>query len=155
MAKKFTATLKGDKELIANLKKVKAGAAKVLQQAVMGGAGIIETAADKGAPGAYNVQQLVAEETTTTRAVAAIGPDREHWYYTFFETGTQPHEATPRVKQALMLMPAGEPVVRLITRSGGMAAQPFLRPAIENTQPAVTAKVGGIFWAEISKAAQG
>jgi hypothetical protein len=69
---------------------------------------------------------------------AYVGPDAAHWYYLFFETGTSAHLVAPRSKRALKF---GDTfAARAFPR--GVAAQPFLRPAVDEGVDEVSAAVG-------------
>lgn len=71
---------------------------------------------------------------------AYVGPDKAHWYYGFFETGTSPHLVEPRAKKALKF---GDTfAARAFPR--GMAPQPFMRPAIDEGQGEVEKAMGEV-----------
>ena len=71
----------------------------------------------------------------------AKGPDKAHFYYAFFETGTSAHRVEPRTAQALHwggdAFSAGHAV-------GGVASTPFMRPAVDEGADEVGAAVGRV-----------
>lgn len=143
----------GDKELEAKLRQVRAVVGRVLDDAGKGGAEVIQGEARHKAPGPYVDMEQV--ELTLTRVTYAIGPDKEHWYYQFFETGTGSHEIDGRLKQALMFVAGGESIIRTAVSHPGMAADAFLRPAMDSKKDQASATVGAKFWSEIERAAGG
>lgn len=152
MASRVRVEIVGDKELIAKLGGVRAIVGKVLVKAAEAGAQVIENEAERRAPGPHVGTELVEEETTSTRATVAIGPDRDHWYYRFFETGATRHEIDPHRKKALAFEAGGEGIVRTLVNHPGMPAEPFLRPAIDNRKEAASQETGDVFWAAIEGA---
>ena len=139
--------LRGDKELERKLKALGAAAARVVEAATVDGAKVLENAADQKAPGPHVIHEVV--ESTPGYAKVAIGPDKEHWYYMFFETGASSHEITPGVKGALMFVKEGETIIRVIVTHPGMAASPFLRPALDGSGDKVVKTMGGRFMREL------
>lgn len=150
MAKGFRAELEGDDELIKKFFSMeKEFAASVLEEAAQAGADVIKDEANRNAPGPHIVTDLVKK----TRAFAEmeIGPDDDHWYYRFFETGTSSHEVTPKNAGGLELMFGGELIVRMIAHPSGMAAQPFLRPAWDEKEKEAEEATGQKFIELIDK----
>lgn len=133
--------LDGDLELRATLRRLGSEAKEAMASAALVGAEVIRDEANRRAPGPH----IHAEVVRTTRhgAEAHIGPDKEHWYYRFFETGAQPHPIRPRKKQGrkkLRFEVGGEEVFAVAVQHPGMAARPFLRPAFdENSKRAADA----------------
>lgn len=115
-----------------------------------------------GAAGAAVLPQAVAEGAKVLQGImiskrgdgigveldgetAYIGPDKAHWYYGFFETGTSAHLVEPRSKKALKW---GDTfAARSFPR--GMAAVPFMRPAVDEGADEVAAKMGAVILAAI------
>lgn len=141
--------LVGDRELEAKLRQVRAAVGKVLDDAGESGANIIQAEAAHRAPGPHiEIEQI---EKTLTKVSYAIGPDREHWYYQFFETGAGAHEIDGKVKKAIMFVSNGESIVRRIVHHPGMAADAFLRPAMDNKHDQAAETVGSVFWTAIER----
>ena len=78
-------------------------------------------------------------------ASAEIGPDKEHFYYCFFETGTSAHLVEPREKSALKW---GEQYAAR-SRPGGMAAEPFMRPAVDEGVGEIGEAMGKVLLAAV------
>lgn len=134
----FRAELKGTREAIMRLQKVGADVEQVKKRAAEAGGEVIRTAADRNAPGPHIVMETTVKGS---RAQVHIGPDDEHWYYRFFETGVGPHDIDPKNSSVLRFIDQGELIfTRLVGDHPGMPAQPFLRPALdENVNQAVEA----------------
>lgn len=130
--------LEGGEELLSKLRAMDLNVKAELRAAVLAGADLIREAANGLAPGPH-VEMRVASATATAAEVE-IGPDAEHWYYRFFETGAAPHEITGN---ALLSFPGRDGTV--VTHSvshPGMGATPFLRPAQDANEGAATEKIG-------------
>src|SRR4030067_1033142 len=141
-----TIKLEGDKELNRKLDQLGARARGALLDAAEAGAEVIEAAAEQKAPGPHIVTGN--QKVEGGRAEVDIGPDKEHWYYQFFETGATAHEI------------AGSPLVfegdkgLIVTRKvnhTGMPAEPFLRPALSEKSEAAKDAAGERFKPEIDK----
>lgn len=106
----------------------------VLPAAVEAGAGVLR---DKMASKAQSDGIGVEVDGAT----ALIGPDKEHFYLAFFETGTGAHRVEPGGKRALHwggeAFSAGHMV-------GGIAPRPFMRPAVDEGRDEVAAKIGEV-----------
>lgn len=76
---------------------------------------------------------------------ALIGPDKAHFYYCFSETGTSAHLVEPRQKAALKW---GEQYAAR-SRPGGMAAEPFMRPAVDEGAAEVGEAMGKVLLAAV------
>lgn len=127
--------LDGVKKLIEQL----GPAAKaVLPQAVEAGAEVLR---DKMASKAQSDGIGVEMDGAT----ALIGPDKEHFYLAFFETGTGAHKVEPRTKKALRW---GDTFAARAF-PGGIAPRPFMRPAVDEGKDAVAAKVGEVLVAAL------
>jgi HK97 gp10 family phage protein len=137
------AELKGTREAIKRLRKIGADVGKVKKRAAEAGGEVIRRAADRMAPGPHVV---MGTEAKGDRVRVDIGPDDEHWYYKFFETGVGRHDIGPKNSSVLRFIDEGELVfTRLVKDHPGMPAQPFLRPALdENVKQAVEAVAGEI-----------
>ena len=130
MAKPFRMTIKGDKELLDKIAKMGTQISGVIEDAALTGAEEFKERANNLAPGPHIETDTVKK--TKTIAEVDIGPDKEHWYYRFFETGVGPHEVTPKNTGGLKFPGlAGEMIVRMIAHPKGFPAQPFLRLAFD------------------------
>ena len=116
----------GGEGLIRKLEAMGKNVSDELEPAALAGAGVIQIAANMRAPGPH-VEMDVAERGDR-RVSVDIGPDEAHWYYRFFETGAGPHEITG----SPLVFPGREgTVVTGRVMHPGMAASPFLRPAMD------------------------
>lgn len=122
-------TIEGGEELLEKLSRIDDDLRSVLRAATLAGAQVVADLAAGLAPGPEIATDVV--EATSGHCVVAIGPDAEHWYYQFHETGAAPHEilGTP------LQFEGDAGLVRAAQVSHpGMAAQPFLRPAHDGSQ---------------------
>ena len=88
---------------------------------------------------------MVAEEVKVSDAAVevGIGPDKDHWYYQFFETGAGRHPIGPESKKAIRFPGAeGQELVRFGVTHPGMAARPFLRPALDGQKAEAVRALG-------------
>jgi HK97 gp10 family phage protein len=122
------AELKGTREAIMRLRKIGADVGKVKKRAAEAGGEVIRGEADRMAPGPHIVMQTKAKGD---RVRVDIGPDDEHWYYKFFETGVGRHDIGPKNSSVLRFIDEGELVFTRLVDHPGMPAQPFLRPALD------------------------
>ena len=112
----------------------------VLPQAVEQGAGVLQAKMISLAPGGGIGVEMQG-------ATAYIGPDKAHFYYAFFETGTTRHLVEPVRQKALHwgggdAFSAGHSV-------GGVTAAPFMRPAVDEGADEVAAKIGEVLLAAV------
>ena len=126
-------------EVVLALRQLGLNASAVLEVAVQAGADVIKEAADGFAPGPNNATET--KKRTDDFVQIIIGPDEEHWYYRFFETGTDPHEVLPKDAQALRI----EDGFFARANVSGMPAEPFLRPAIDTGKADATDAIGDKF----------
>lgn len=123
-------------EVVGEIMKRPELARAVLDAAVEAAAEVIQQAAAADAPGpGIGVNQ-------TGEGVYEVGPTAEKFYYAYFETGTSPHMVRPRTARALAwggdAFSAGHMV-------GGVTAQPFLRPAVDQNKDAAGDAAGEVF----------
>lgn len=105
----------------------------VMMAAAVKGAEVVHDAAEPRAPGPFIE---VAEDTLTDRQAAAlVGPDEEHWYYRFHEFGAGSHPI-PGAQFLVFEGDAGTVKTRSVDHPG-MAASPFLRPAVDENMDAI------------------
>ncbi len=126
---KIEVQLEGGEELLRALEEVDQNIKKVLRAATLAGAQVVADRAAGMAPGPEIATDVVS--ATSGYCVVAIGPDAEHWYYQFHETGAAPHE----ILGSPLQFEGQEGLVRTAQVSHpGMAARPFLRPAHDGSQ---------------------
>lgn len=132
----MTIRVTGDDVIMRKLGRMGVAASDVLEAATVAAATVIQEAATSMAPGPH-----IGQETTSkarTRVTVAVGPVKAKWYYRFFETGTRPH--TIRGNPLLVF---GGVAVRSVNHPG-MAARPFLRPALDTQGDEATQKAGQV-----------
>lgn len=140
--------VQGDEELLANFDALIEVMESAIVQAGLAGADVVVQAANAKAPGPHNVVQI--DKVSPEHVELRIGPDKDHWFYRFFERGTQPHEIGLKNRQALRF--GAEPIFARSGEHPGMAAQPFLRPAIDEKRQAVLDAMGRVYWDRIRAA---
>lgn len=125
-----TVRIDGAEELQAKFEALeRAARGPALERAALAGAAVIEAEASGRAPGPYLESQVLQQ--TDEAIEIGIGPDADHWYYGFFETGTSGHPIEPASRRALAFEGREGEIVRKKVYHEGMAARPFLRPALE------------------------
>jgi len=148
---RFTSEVEGGEALAAKLAALGESATAVLLAAVREALGVAAGPIMQDAPGPHILVEQSDEPNTDGTKAFEIGPDKEHWFYRFFETGVQPFEidlARGRSKrsgvylktgkgrggrklrgnaQALMFTVGGETVYAKHVDRGPMAAKPFMR----------------------------
>jgi len=119
----------GDEELLAKLRALGNKSGEALKPATLAGAGVVAETAEQKAPRRtdFLAEHIVVEliEEEDTLVVAGVGPHKDAFWGTFQELGTPHH-----------------------------AAQPFLRPALDETAEKVTKKIGEAAWHELERAAR-
>jgi hypothetical protein len=148
----FSASLEGGDELVRKLRAMSRDArGATLERAVDAGIAPAEQRIRADAPGSGIVSEVADKPNTPNTKARQVGPDKDHWYYQFFETGVQPFEidlvrrkskrsAVNRKTgrrmsgrkvagdtQALKFEIGGATVFAKKVRRGGMAARPFMR----------------------------
>ena len=138
---KVTVRIEGADELKAAIEGLRRAArGPILERAALKGAEVIRAEASGNAPGPH-----VEAEVTKAADLAVevgIGPDAAHWYYQFFETGAGAHSIDPTKKKALAFPGREGQVVRFHVGHPGMAAKPFLRPAVDSQKDAAVQATG-------------
>jgi len=143
MAKmKISVDFKGDKELIAALRSMGTKVSATLVDAAEAGAEVIRSDAAGRAPGPHVTMQVTRRDAK--RVQVDIGPDRDHWYYQFAETGSSPHRIKPNAKQALRFFAEGQGVIVRGVKHPGHSAKPFLRPAADENKERASSEVGRV-----------
>lgn len=166
---------------------------EVVRAALAAGGGVIQSAAEQKAPGPHIGVEVMkgaelmkgwrsakAQGIKPHALYAAIGPDKEHWYYRFVEYGVKAHGVTRRkrtrkeinarlsqgreARARIRRQFAGKRPAMVFTIDGklifarkvkGFAAKPFLRPAADSQGPAAMQVIGQVLRREIEKAARG
>ena len=134
---RFTVTIEGGEELLEQLQRMGVDVKAALEKVVLEGAEEIRRPANQMAPGPHVVAEVAASGKQAV--TVAIGQDKEHWYYQFFETGAQPHEITG---SPIAFEGREGAVITGRVDHTGMAARPFLRPAFDRRKGAAEQRVG-------------
>ena len=141
MAGRVIVKIEGGEELLAKLAAMGVNVGKVLEAAVTAGSELIAEGARSKAPGPY-IEAVIDPSTSSggTSVTMAIGPDKAHWFYRFFETGAGRHE----IKGSPFLAFEGREglVLTGAVMHPGMKARPFLRPSFDQNQNRATDLVG-------------
>lgn len=132
MGNRFRVDLSGDKELLAKLARLGNQVEVILEAAVTAGAEVMRDDARTKAPGPEI--ETETESRSRTRVTKDIGPTKEKWYYTFFETGTAAGVRTTKKGYFTFIGNNGRLVRVKSINHPGMAAKPFLRPAFDKNR---------------------
>lgn len=148
MSDAISIKLEGGEDLVRALEEVEANVKRTLKRATQAGGEVVAHVANGLAPGPHIRTAVV--RSTATEAVVAIGPDAEHWYYRFMETGADPH---PIRGKPVMMFDGDDGFVRtsLIEKHPGTVARPFLRSAHDETQNDARDALGAELRAEIER----
>ena len=151
---KTTVRIEGADELKAKFEALgKEARGPTLARAGQQGAEVIRDLARTKAPGPYI--DLEIEKQTEFAILFNIGPDKDHWYYQFAETGAGPHPIGPKSGEAIRFTGREGEILRWAVAHPGHAADPFLRPAIETGQDAATKAIAAELRAGIARVAGG
>lgn len=141
MADMIRVELQGDKELIAKLNAMGISTRAILEAAVSAGAAIVRDIAREQAPGPEIEMEVT--KSSDESATALVGPDKDHWYYRFHEFGAGAH---PEAGKPFMVFEGESGTVRTKeVNHPGMAAKPFLRPAIDGHEDKAAEAMGEKF----------
>jgi len=149
---KMNVKIVGDAELKRKLDALGARARGALLDAAQAGGEVIQGDANRKAPGPHVV--VGGEKVTGGRAEVSIGPDKDHWYYQFHETGAGGHEIGPKKKRkgkAIAFEGSNGLVVVGGAKHPGIPANPFLRPAMDGNREQAKDAAGKVFRDEIDK----
>ena len=156
MAKRLKAKIEGGQELMKALQGLDVNVRNALVQAADAGAEVIRAEAARRAPGPYIVKSYQWNKRfRKNRADFQIGPDREHRHYYFFEVGTRPHVIKPKDRKGLAFLGRAGQIVRRSVKHPGMAARPFLRPAMDASKDQAVEAVKSELQAVIVRNAHG
>lgn len=140
MANKTRVEIEGLDELVQALKDAGANVEDVLTTAMLAAGEIVAQAANPNAPGPNIGVEVDEEESSGKKIVVNVGPDEEHWYYKFAETGVTAHEITST--GALAFEGRVGLVITKSVNHPGMPAKPFLRPALAGSKEQAVEQVG-------------
>jgi len=130
--------LEGQEELLAQLKAIGAEVEREVEAALTSGAKPLVERANDLAP---HPQILIeVRESRGGAVVVAVGFPGEKWYWRFFELGAGAHEikGDPR----LAFQGRGGVMRPVRVSHPGMAAEPFLRPAYDETHAEIVRRIG-------------
>jgi len=159
---KHSMQLEGGDELANKLKKMGMRSLDVIKQATHDGAAAVYGDIKRDAPGPHI--EIVEADKPSGAGVSAveIGPDRDHFYYQFFETGVQPFEINMvkkrskrstgrgrKLKGTKKAVRFGNVFAKRIQR-GAMAAKPFLRPNFVPRRAAIEGAFGDTIKREVT-----
>jgi HK97 gp10 family phage protein len=141
---RIKAKMQGLDELRAQLLARAESIRSVAVRAAQAGAGVIRAAADAGAPSPGSVDTRTVVLSRKGQVRVDIGSDKKHWYHRFFELGADPHEIKPKLAKRLRFEVGDTVVFARAVQHPGMAARPFLRPAMDERQGQAVAAVGDV-----------
>lgn len=132
--------LDGGEELLQKLEAMGGKALSVLKQATNDGGNAVFDDIKNDAPGSKSIVMIEASKPKGYGVFSVeIGPDKEHWFYQFFETGVRPYEINMVKKRSRRATGKGRKIksdkkamsfhgqVFKKIRRGPMVAKPFLR----------------------------
>ena len=136
----------GIEKHLAQLEALKnAGIGAMVEAALSGGDVIAQNANQNLGAGEKVVAQLNLAETTPRRVWVEIGLLAEFWYYRFREYGTTAHEIRPETALALRSFDGGGAEFSVGHEVGGVAADPFLRPAYDTQKGAAVREMARVY----------
>ncbi len=153
MSKKTYARLENADELRAKFDELGSRVRASVVTAVHAGAEVVAEAADLDAPADAQLEIKTLEKRGQS-VLLGVGLDRNHWYYKFFETGATAHEIKAHDAAAMVFAGRDGLVVTGGVQHPGMAARPFLRPALDGRRDEVVAMIGDVLRAEIEAVAE-
>jgi len=139
MSAQITLVIENADEVVAALESLGVEASAVIEQVFMAGAKLLVEAANGLAPSPGNEAEMT--KRTSQSITVHVGPDTDHWYLLFAETGTQPHEISPTLAQALTI---GDGFFARANHTGSVA-RPFLRPTVHSKGDDVAREIGDGF----------
>jgi len=157
--------VQGADELLAILAKFASntGIRPLVVDACQSGANTISTLSGDRLGNATAIKTEQNEETKSKGVQVSflVGPDQEHWYLKFFETGVQPFEMdyahrllrggkkervrTMKKEKKALLLPIGGGMFRMSAKPGGFAARPYLRNTLNEQKDDIAQAVGNRF----------
>lgn len=135
------ADLKGTREAIQRLRRIGADVDGIKKRAAEAGGEVIRADANRNAPGPHIVMDT---KVKGSRVQVEIGPDEEHWYYLFFETGAVEHGIKPKNRKLLRFFDDDQEIFARVVQHPGMPADPYLRPALDERAGQAVEAVGRV-----------
>lgn len=154
--KRWKVIIENDASLGEKIRRVGSEVEGVLSQAVQLGADDVVGIANQLAPGPHVTREQSKPWNLTSKAMD-IGPDKQHWFYSFFESGVQAFEIHMLKKRATRGSGKTRPIhsdkravrfsagVFSVVKRGPMPARPFLRQALLSHQDAIAKRMGDAF----------
>jgi len=140
MADVIEMRIEGGEELLRRLREMGFSVEDVLLTAATAGAEVIAAEANTMAP-EPKIEVAPADGNRRGEISVDVGPPEDKWYWRFLETGAQPHEITAH--KGLLVFEGEQGLVRTgKVHHSGIAARPFLRPALDERQDDATDEVG-------------
>ncbi len=135
--------LEGEDELRRKLESIQNAMKTIVEPAIQAGADLV--AADGNRRSNTDHVKTEVKGRKPDQVTIDIGPDKEHFYLQFQETGTVSH--TEPIRGSKILAFEGEQGLVFTTKvqHPGVPARPFLRPAIDENQDRITQVTGEIF----------
>jgi HK97 gp10 family phage protein len=145
----------GDKEMHEKLHRMGENVQKANSKAARAAEVPILSEATEMAPGPHIMALQSKRESTEDLAVVDIGPDKEHWFYQFFETGAIAHTIKAKKAKALAFEGRNGLVVIQSVQHPGMQKHPFLKKSLTHNKDLVQEIAGKVFLQEINKETTG
>jgi HK97 gp10 family phage protein len=118
----------------------------VVLEAAIAGAEVIAQRANQNLGRGDAIQTRVdTGQTTKDQAFVWIGLIDEKWFYRFIEYGTSAHEVSPKTAQALRFFMANDDIYSMENVVSGIPANPFLRPAIDQSRGMVNQEMSKVY----------
>ena len=140
--KKVKIDLSISKELSANIKRIGGNMPEAVEAATVAGADVIFDQASSDAPGdGLGVVQELTDKTDDS-ATVGVGADKRHFYYNIIESGRVSYQIQPSAADALLIDDEFAANADIPAR----AADPWLRPALDENVDAIIEEMGAAFW---------
>jgi HK97 gp10 family phage protein len=117
----------------------------VVEAALSGGQVIADRANQNLNRGEVVQTKINSGQTTKTQAAVDIGLIKEKWFYRWFELGASRHEITPLDVEAIKFALGSDEFFSMGHVSGGQPANPFIRPAIDESRQEVLKKMAEVY----------
>lgn len=143
MANTTTVKIEGGENLLKELQALGGNVRSTARTAMRNGAKVVQAAAELNAASiavhAGKHTRIQATSLAMGVITMAVAPSKKKWYFRYFETGVTPHQI--RGKPLVFMGDSGLVVIGSANHPG-MAAKPWLRPAMDSTSPAAVAAIG-------------
>ena len=156
-AQVFGAKIEGGEELLEQMRALDVNVRKALIGATRAGMKVIQAEAEQRARPLSTrrgkATRLVFSSKKRDHATADVGPSKKKWVLRFFEQGVTGHEIVAG-RHAPALVFKGHSGLVVLTRVNhpGMAARPWLRPALDGKRDEATRVFGETLRAAIEEA---